>query len=49
MPIEVFQINLSQQNKILKAEENHFLDLKAIDILPSRQKSIDLITSQLLI
>lgn len=36
MPIEVFQINLSQQNKILKAEENHFLDLKAIDIAPGK-------------
>jgi ATP-dependent DNA helicase RecG len=36
MPIAASQITSSQLNQILRAEENHFLDLKAIDIAPGK-------------
>jgi ATP-dependent DNA helicase RecG len=36
MPIEAIQITFSQVNQILKYEENHFLELKAIDIAPKK-------------
>lgn len=36
MSIKVSQITLSQLNQILNAEESHFLDLKAVDILPGK-------------
>ena len=36
MPIEITQITFSQLNQILQIEENHFSDLKAIDIAPGK-------------